>query len=67
MEKRGETDGVERQMTRTLKRGGQIGNAGLREDAGQADKARAGRPAPEIRYCGEMFAACIPLGPRLIS
>jgi hypothetical protein len=54
-------------MTRTVKRGDQIGSARLREDTSQADMERAGRPALEIRYCGEIFAACIPFGPRFVS
>jgi len=57
----------ERQMMRTLKHGDQIGGAWLREDASQANKQRAGRPALEIRYSGEIFAACIPFGPRFVS
>jgi hypothetical protein len=45
----------------------QIGSAQLREDTSQVDMQRAGRAAPEIRYCGEMFEACIPFGPRFGS
>lgn len=54
-------------MTRTNERGDQIGSVRLREDTSQADMQRAGRPALQIRYSGEMFAACIPFGPRLVS
>jgi hypothetical protein len=54
-------------MMRTLKPGDQIGSAWLREDASQANSQRAGRPALEILYCGEIFAACIPFGPRFVS
>lgn len=30
-------------------------------------KQRAGEPALELRYCGVIFDACRPLGPRLVS
>ena len=56
-----------RQMMRTLNHGDQIGSARLREDTSQANKQRAGKPALEIRYSGEIFAACIPFGPRFVS
>jgi hypothetical protein len=51
-------------MMRTLKHGDQIGSSRLREDASQAKGRQAG---PRNHYCGEMFAACIPFGPRLVS
>ena len=54
-------------MMRTDERGDQIGSARPREDTSQADMQRAGRPALEIRYCGEIFEACIPFGPRFAS